>query len=394
MLYNPPSGSTDPNAPYVGKDTAAGRQGSKLPPAAAEFPQRELVNAVTASGQTPTNGNLVQLAVAIARGIFVGGLTGTGDLAVATLGVVFPALVQGMRIAGVATAANTVTAPKLRVMNLGAAGAYQDFPIVKENGAALAVGDIVPGRRYRFEYDGAGNMAISGGGLDSGGALNVINNLKIPGGRLYVYDTAGSGTLAVPAGTTFRVEECRGAGGGGGGATSTATAGSGGGQGGLVSGLTATATVDTVLAYTVGAGGSGGGDPGGTGGTTSIVVQSGSVTDASGTVYAAGTTLCACAGGGGGRAGTGTTPASTGGSGGVASGPAGLARNGDAGGTPINTTGGGTASFVAGAGGGGSQAPQGSGGFAVGDAGAGGSGASANATGGTGKTGRIKIYSK
>ncbi len=68
MLYNPPTGSTDPDAHYVPKNVAAGTQGSKVPPAAVENPQREIVGAITASGQTPTNSDLGQLWKAILAG--------------------------------------------------------------------------------------------------------------------------------------------------------------------------------------------------------------------------------------------------------------------------------------------------------------------------------------
>ncbi|GJD65184.1 hypothetical protein [Methylobacterium frigidaeris] len=61
MLYNPPSGSTDPNAGYKGKNVAAGQQGSRIPPSAVEFTQREIVNAILESGQSPTNEDLHQL---------------------------------------------------------------------------------------------------------------------------------------------------------------------------------------------------------------------------------------------------------------------------------------------------------------------------------------------
>lgn len=295
MLYNPPSGATGANDSYVGKNVAGGTQGSKVPRAAVENTQREIVNAIAASGQTPTNADLLQLW-----------------------------------------------------------------------------------------------KAIQAGGQS--GAKTVVTVLKIAGGKPYVYASAGTSPLAVPAGTTFRVGECRGGGGGGGGATSTSTAGSGGGQGALVSEMYATATVDTVLAITVGDKGGGGGSKGGTGGTTSVVVQSGSVTDANGTVYGAGATLCAATGGVGGTAGTGTTPASSGGSGGVASGPAGLTRAGDPGGTPVNVSGGGSPSFIGGGGGGGYAGPQAGPGYTVGDAGAGGSGASSGTLGGDGFPGRVKIF--
>lgn len=67
-LYVPPSGSTDPNASYVGKNVAAGTQGSKVPPGAVEYPQREIVNAISSSGQSPTNSDLFQLWKAILAG--------------------------------------------------------------------------------------------------------------------------------------------------------------------------------------------------------------------------------------------------------------------------------------------------------------------------------------
>lgn len=69
MLYNAPSGSTDANAPYVGKNVAAGTQGSRVPPAAVEYTQREIVNAITSSGQAPSNGDLFQLWKAIVAAV-------------------------------------------------------------------------------------------------------------------------------------------------------------------------------------------------------------------------------------------------------------------------------------------------------------------------------------
>lgn len=67
MLYNPPTGSTDPNAPYVGKDPVAGTKGSKVPRLAIEATQREIVAAILAAGLSPTNDDLTQLAQAIPR---------------------------------------------------------------------------------------------------------------------------------------------------------------------------------------------------------------------------------------------------------------------------------------------------------------------------------------
>ena len=79
MDYNAPTGSVDPNAPYVGKNVGAGIQGSKVPPKAIELTQREIVNAITDSGQTPSNDDPTQLAQAIRRNIPIGTAGGTAN---------------------------------------------------------------------------------------------------------------------------------------------------------------------------------------------------------------------------------------------------------------------------------------------------------------------------
>lgn len=61
MKYNQPFDQTNPDAPYVNGNPGAGIQGSIPPAASLEYPQREIVNAITAAGLTPTNGDLTQL---------------------------------------------------------------------------------------------------------------------------------------------------------------------------------------------------------------------------------------------------------------------------------------------------------------------------------------------
>ena len=65
MKYNGPSGSADPNAPYVTGNAVAKIKGSPVPREAVEFPQREIVNALIAAGIVPDNGDLTQLTQAI-----------------------------------------------------------------------------------------------------------------------------------------------------------------------------------------------------------------------------------------------------------------------------------------------------------------------------------------
>ena len=62
MKYNQPfDQSSSPNAPYVDGNPSAGIQGSIVPAASIEFPQREIVNAIAAAGLLPDNGDLSQL---------------------------------------------------------------------------------------------------------------------------------------------------------------------------------------------------------------------------------------------------------------------------------------------------------------------------------------------
>jgi len=228
--------------------------------------QREGVNLELLAGLTPDSANLFQWTQAVSRGgIWVDELTGTGDLAVASLDAVLPALLRGMRIGAVATAANTVTNPKLRVMNLGSTGASTDFPILNEDGSALSVGYIKAGRRYRFEADGAGNVMITGGlGASDVKAIAVAAQ---PRNEIAFASTQN---WTVPAGITqVFVEEWAG-GGGGGGSSGAQGIGTGGGGGEYRRGRF-DVTPGQVIGVTVGPGGAGGnGGVGGNGGTTSF----------------------------------------------------------------------------------------------------------------------------
>lgn len=61
MKYVQPVGAAE-NAPYVGRSLASGGSaGSRVPAAAIEAPQREIVNAVSAAGLDPASGDLTQL---------------------------------------------------------------------------------------------------------------------------------------------------------------------------------------------------------------------------------------------------------------------------------------------------------------------------------------------
>ncbi|EGJ50261.1 gp53-like domain-containing protein [Desulfocurvibacter africanus] len=65
MRYTPPVGAVDPGAPYVDGNPAAGIQGSAVPAAAIEHPQREIAAVIEAAGLTPDAEDLTQLQQAI-----------------------------------------------------------------------------------------------------------------------------------------------------------------------------------------------------------------------------------------------------------------------------------------------------------------------------------------
>lgn len=65
MKYHKPRNAEDPNAAYWNGDRAEGIVGAKPPAEAIEHPMREIVAAVAGDGQTPTEGDLQQLAKAI-----------------------------------------------------------------------------------------------------------------------------------------------------------------------------------------------------------------------------------------------------------------------------------------------------------------------------------------
>lgn len=67
MEYNPPYGSTDPDAPYVDRSTPSGIQGSKVPAKAVEHPQREIVAVIEGAGMVPDGNRTDQLWEALQR---------------------------------------------------------------------------------------------------------------------------------------------------------------------------------------------------------------------------------------------------------------------------------------------------------------------------------------
>ena len=170
MLYNPPSGTSDPNGPYLGKNVGAGQQGSRVPRLAVEAPQREIVafiNAGVGKGlPAPTNDDLTQMLKVARSGLldyYVG--TGVANATAIAPDPVYVALVEGMRVRVKWPAANTAPATTLQVNALPAK------TVLRRDGSAISAGDLLAARTYTLEYDGAA-FRVAGGALPSEGAAS------------------------------------------------------------------------------------------------------------------------------------------------------------------------------------------------------------------------------
>ena len=138
MLYNQPVGGAA-NDPYVTGNPATATPGSIPPGASIEYPQREIVNAITASGIVPSNGDLYQLAKAIqSDGMCTSVATGISDVFAGVFNPPITVMNTPIVLYVRALAANLTTTPVFTP----ASGVITAAVIVKGNNLPLAVGDI------------------------------------------------------------------------------------------------------------------------------------------------------------------------------------------------------------------------------------------------------------
>ena len=310
MLYHAPPGATDANASYVGKNVAAGTQGSKVPPKAIEYTQREIVAAQSAAGLAATDADLTQLAQAMSIGIFVGTFSGTANALTAAIPgqVTLGSLQVGMTFHGILGNSPSTGPATLNLAGFTTVPGAK--PIVLKGGNAVAAGDLTAGALVSVKWDGTSYRIV---GMALSDISAIIASKNYFGGNQSVYQYSGTYTWTVPAGVTRVYAEVWGAGGGGGGAVIANASAAGGGGGGYAEGLLFV-TPGQALTIIVGAGGPG--SPGGgtanpqgnNGGTSSIAIL-------------ASVAISATGGSGGGSqstAGVNTTPVSSGvGSGGA-----------------------------------------------------------------------------
>jgi len=139
MKYQPPYGVTDPDAPYINGNPAAGIEGSIPPAAAFEYPMREIVHLIQANDYVPSDSDLNQLLMSVRRQ-FVNYAVDTGGVnsMVVTL---TPALVTyhaGLPLR--VLVANTNTGPA--VINVNGLGTRA---IKRGDGTDLQASDVTAG---------------------------------------------------------------------------------------------------------------------------------------------------------------------------------------------------------------------------------------------------------
>ncbi|TBY93586.1 hypothetical protein E0H35_25675 [Rhizobium leguminosarum bv. viciae] len=204
MKYQAPFGSLDPDAPYVDRNVPGAVVGSKVPAAAVEDPQRELVALIGAAGIAPSNADRTQAAKAIQSGkINYAAAGGTANALTAALTLAPTAYTVGMRVVLLIALANTGAV----TLNLNGLGAKA---VTKVDGSALMANHLTPGL-VDLEYDGTKFLVMSAprpatqaeadAGVSDVGYITPLISAK----KKASYMSASSGSQSIPSGvfTTF-----------------------------------------------------------------------------------------------------------------------------------------------------------------------------------------------
>ncbi|NEJ46616.1 hypothetical protein [Rhizobium leguminosarum] len=205
MEYNPPFGSLDPDAPYVDRNVPGAVVGSKVPAAAVEDPQRELVALIGAAGIAPSNADRAQAAKAIQSGkINYAAAGGSANVLTAALTLAPTAYTVGMRVVLLIASANTGAV----TLNLNGLGAKA---VTKIDGSALMANHLMPGVVVDLVYDGTKFLVMSAqrpatqaeadAGVSDVGYMTPLISAK----KKASYMSAFSGSQSIPSGvfTTF-----------------------------------------------------------------------------------------------------------------------------------------------------------------------------------------------
>lgn len=204
MQYNPPFGSLDPDAPYVDRNVPGAVVGSKVPAAAVEHPQRELVALISAAGLVPGDVDLTQAAKAIQSGKINFAIAGgTANALTAALALAPTAYTVGLRVVLLIALANTGAV----TLNLNGLGVKA---VTKIDNSALMANHLTPGL-VDLEYDGTRFLVMSAprpatqaeadAGVSDVGYITPLISAK----KKASYMSAVSGSQSIPSGvfTTF-----------------------------------------------------------------------------------------------------------------------------------------------------------------------------------------------
>ena len=196
MKYNQPFDQpSNPNAPYIDGNPAAGIQGSIVPAASIEYPQRELVNLTLDTGLwAPDNNDLHQLA----KGIQAGKVNycidqGVPNAMAAVLNPVLVAYHDGLRVLIRAAYKNTGRT----TLAIGALGTRE---VVRRDLTFLKNGDILPGAIMEVCFDAIHNVWQLMNVALGGGIPWLTANLTLyVNGNPGMGNDANDGTAADPA---------------------------------------------------------------------------------------------------------------------------------------------------------------------------------------------------
>lgn len=171
MKYEAPYGVSDPNAGYINGDPSIGRQGSIPPAAAIEYPQREIVEVISANGYIPTDADLTQLTQAT-RSQRVNFVKDTGS--VNTMSVALDPPLQsytlGLPLRVLVYATNTGGSS----LDAGCGRA----PVRRPDGSNTQPGDLPAAGIVDLVWDGTvWQMVNYLGGASSGSVINNFNNI-------------------------------------------------------------------------------------------------------------------------------------------------------------------------------------------------------------------------
>ena len=197
MKYNQPYDQpSNPNASYIDGNPAAGIQGSIVPAASIEFPQREIVNAIVASGQAGDNADLNQLLKMLkymdVLNIFKMGVN-VGNASQWSMSC--PPLPTMPPPAGTAVWFK----PGFSSVNGGTVFSLNGspfMPVTNPDLTPIAIGNIIPSMWVLLFFDGAewllvaGNALIASGGGGAAGSIPVLQ----ANANWYVNGTTGDDT--------------------------------------------------------------------------------------------------------------------------------------------------------------------------------------------------------